>query len=264
MVNLKSRTVKKMTQPDAIVTPVYEQWLSSNPDAPLSKDALDFLVDRLFEMHSNPSGRDREGHLSASSLYTCQRQQVYRVTRAPAEERHISSRLAAIFQDGHYRHLRWQANLISCGAMLEGESPASQETGGVMLRGTLDGMGDPRINGGEAFGIEIKGANNFTFKRVVDTGKPTGEHLQQVYSYMVMSGLKVFSVIYDNKETQDYYECVVRWDESVADDVRARINNIVYNVNSDTLPERLDTCLEHKFPYTSCPYRDVCLPGGQP
>lgn len=253
-INLKA-LAKAITATDKIITPAVSEWLTLHGD-----DALDEAVAEKIKQLLTTTPRYRGKSFSSSSAGSCIRAQVYGYLDAPGEA--VDQQLANIYIDGKWRHLRWQAMLLSIGILTDIEYslpwPAKRSVG------TMDGLGvvpDTHPNvawRGQEFGWELKGVSTFQYSSV-SKGEPMEAHLNQVARYFLSSGLELFSIVYEDKTTQAFHEWVVQRDSA---DMKARIQESAYEldhlneaVDTRTLPQRLPECASLRGEtFRSCSY----------
>src|SRR3954462_2316733 len=96
-----------------VVSPRHEQWLQVNSDPIYSDEALAFGAKVLIDM-GRP--RDRRGTISASSAGSCRRKQQFTFLGLP--ELPPTPKLAQIFQNGTFMHIRWQMAGLTEGWLL--------------------------------------------------------------------------------------------------------------------------------------------------
>lgn len=230
---------------DLPVTPRHEAWLASNATPTYSAGAKSFLAAEIGKEQ-----RDRTRSFSASSAGSCHRRRVLAWLGVP-ESRGPSSRLVSIFHNGTYMHLRWQLAGLSAGWLAAPEVFAGNAH--LNLKGTLDGV----LDTGE--GLELKSINSYGFSYLMSAGKPKAAHVYQITAYFLMTEIERFSVIYENKDTQDYREFVVtRKDAPVAQAIE-EFERLNYAVDFEELPEVKDACWAGEgTEYLQCPFRDNC------
>ena len=226
-----------------LVTPLHEAWLKTNPDLSYTEEALLFL-----EQQIRKRGRNREGSFSASSLGSCQRQQQFTflgMPRTPLRPRQIQ-----VAHNGTWMHLRWQMAGISAGWLSCAEIPIPENDWDLM--GTMDGI----LATGQ--GLELKSCNSHAFSGVKTFGLKD-EHNLQVHTYMLASGIDVFSVIYENKDTQDWYEIVVEQDPKIMQHVKDLTEKQWERAYNKELAPMLKTCEEGiGWQWDWCSYREIC------
>lgn len=239
----------KAKQSPLLVTPLHEEALSRRKggDVELTVGVAEFVKTQLMAKQ-----RDRTGAWSASSLGFCQRQQVYAFL-GTEEERYPSSQTNAVFRQGTWIHLKWQADGFMEGWLVAAEVPMKYEP--LNLRGTMDGL----LTTGE--GLEIKSTNSRSFRFIMENG-PDPKHLKQVHAYMLGLSLDTFSIIYESKDTQDWKEFVVPYAPATAQDVEDELRALQQAIDTKRLPRRLSACEERDgIAYRQCPFRERCLAG---
>lgn len=234
----------KSSGPKLLVTPLHEDWLKTNADLHYSGAALEFAAQEL-----GATGRDRRGGFSASALGSCARSQQFTFLGMPTNS--LRPRQHQVAHNGNFVHLRWQMAGITAGWLARPEVPMPENEWG--LSGTLDGV----LQGGE--GLEIKSANERAYSSALSFGVKD-EHMFQVHSYMLGMLIDVFSVIYENKNTQDWVEYVVERDEGWIKKVKDACDQRWEGVAKRELEPRLDKCeYREGWQYDWCKYRDVCM-----
>lgn len=242
-----------------IVLPRYLRWLKQNGNQPLipndGREGIGATI--LKQMIEQP--RVRSGSFSASSAGQCERAQMfgYLAAEAPGPD----PQLAAIFEDGKWRHLRWQACLLQAGILADIEVPLMWKA--KQQRGTMDGLGivpdDHNVSAwrGLEFGFELKGVSAFQFESLKKAG-PMEKHLDQVARYFLLSGLQLFSIVYENKSTQEPYEWVVsRDDPGMAErieDQRDEVERLLEHTQYSELPAMLPECAAGKGAWKTCSF----------
>lgn len=240
---------KKRT--DLAVTPRYEEYLARTPNILLDDKISEFIVKEL----TTPQ-RDRRMTNSASSRGSCLRSQVFVWTGLP-QARKLNSDLHAIFHDGTFRHLRWQALLLDARILTQVEVPCRIDS--LHVTGTIDGIIGVASSGvSEPIGWELKGANDNNYNWVLQHG-PMEKHLFQIHTYMLATGIRMWSLIYENKNTQEWKEFMVPFDQTVADIVADELLVVNKYVSDRRLPPVLEPCKMKQGPYRSCAFAHLCL-----
>lgn len=242
-----------------IVLPRHFRWLSRHGDAALlpndGREGIGATI--LTQMVETP--RDRTRSFSASSAGACERAQVFGFHGGEAEK--PDPQLQSIFNDGKWRHLRWQAMLLQSGILMDIEVPLFWNK--MLQRGTMDGLGvvpdDHFVEEwrGLEFGFELKGVNAFQYDGLTKSG-PKEEHLNQVARYFLLSGLELFSIVYENKSTQAAHEWVIsRHDDGMAARIEAQrdeVEHLKSYVDEEALPSQLPECALGKGAWKKCQY----------
>ena len=232
---------------DLPVTIRHERWLAQDTK-PFSQEALDFS--RLALSKEAGGGRRRKSMFRASGSGSCMRRQIFSALSVPRRYE-IDPHLASIFMTGDFVHLKWQMAGLTAGWLAEAEVAFDRPD--WHFGGTMDGILD------DGSGLEVKSINTRGFFMVNKYGVDS-KHNRQVHSYMKLTGIQVFSVIYEDKNNQDYREFRVKQDPDMASEVDRELDELNESLQAKTLPEVLLSC-QHRdgSEYRNCPFRDICL-----
>lgn len=248
-------TVRRMSDPTQIVTPAYRSWLRLHADDPYPDHVVELMVKELAKEQ-----RDRTGSFSGSSAGACLRAQEFGFLGiAPPIEKLPDADLLAIFDDGRWRHLRWQANLLSAGILDRIEVPLDWPA--KRSKGSMDGAGTvPDNHPNEAwrgleFGFELKGVNGFQFSKLSKNLLPKQEHVAQTDRYFLSSGLPLFVVLYECKLTQRTQEWVLERDELRIAESSDELDQLNEAVEDTFIHPQLRSCHARMGPnWEACPY----------
>lgn len=241
---MKFSQLIKHEKPELEISSRHESWLFENGNPEYSPEAIRFLNE---QMRATP--RDRRGTVSASSLGSCRRRQIF--TFLGMAQLPPSPRTASIFQNGTFTHLRWQMAGLTEGWLSEAEIPIGENK--LNLSGTMDGISDSDSV------VEFKSINSYGYRGVMQFGVKH-EHKMQVGTYMVATGRDKSLVVYENKDTQEFVELVVHLDQEIVDEVAASTETIWGYIEKSELPEPMPKCEERTgVMFNNCPYRGVCL-----
>lgn len=247
--------VSGSTPNELLVSTPYEQYLATHPNILIDEWIADFIKSEL----TTPQ-RNRRMTFSASSRGACPREQVFQFTPIKGVPKTNAS-LYAIFHQGTFMHLKWQALLLHAGILDKVEVPCQWDV--YNLTGTIDGSGE--VPAGhmlradhDRFGWELKSINSRGFSWVLDKG-PSHHHLLQIHAYMLAQGWKVWSLVYENKDTQEWKEFTVHYDESIAEAVEYELMYLNEHVDQQKLPPILDECKNRQGAYKKCAYAYTCL-----
>ena len=239
-----------------IVTPRYEQYLATHPNILIDEAIADFIKSEL----TTPQ-RNRRATFSASSRGACARAQVFQFTPVKPVAK-LDSQKHAFFHQGTFMHLKWQALLLDAGILDEPEISCRWEK--YRLTGTIDGAG-PVVDAGQVsmwgtdrFGWELKSINSRGFQWIQDRG-PNHHHLLQIHAYMLAMGWNVWSLMYENKDTQEWKEFVVHFDQEIANEVEHELSSLNWHVENKALPPILDECKKKQGAYKRCDFAHTCL-----
>lgn len=228
------------------VTPRHEKWLIQNQNAGYTDEAKSFLAGEVGKPQ-----RDRSRAFSASGAKTCHRRQLFAYI-GMAEDTRFSTRTIQIFHNGTFMHLRWQLAGISAGWLAQPEAFATHED--LRVKGSLDGI----LDTGE--GLELKSINSNGFNWISAAEQPKVQHMGQIGTYFVMlPDIDAFSVIYENKDTQDYKEFLIKRENGPVTAARIELEVLNEHVDHRTFPEVKDGCwAKQGSEYLQCPFREIC------
>lgn len=239
---MKLGGVMKVAKGTWYIIPKYNNWLYKRRRSGGMEAERDILV-RLL---TRPE-RVRTNTFSASGAGQCLRRRQLAYLGYP--QARPEARTMNIFANGDYVHLRHQVAGIEEGYLLDAEvSVANEEFG---LTGTMDGaLDDDGI-------FEAKSINDRGFSDVSMYGVKT-EHTEQVHSYMLASGREHARVLYENKNTQDLKEFLVKRDERIIRKVREDLVILNDATQAKTLYPMQGECTEGKGAFRTCPFREIC------
>lgn len=202
------------------------------------------------------------GRLSPSSLGGCKRESVFKFVGMPGQ-RKIDADLELIFEDGNWRHHKWQALMLDMEKVLgrrhfrvvSFESAAVYE--GLYIAGHLDVH---VVIKGVHYIIDIKGINSWGFKRVaLQERKPLPHHVDQVMGYMKAKKVKRGIILYDCKDNQDYRSFLFHYDKDVWKETVNWADSVITSMENRRLPPKHPECHNGQFKYNRCIYKYLCF-----
>ena len=229
---------KALNNVDTIITPPFTTWLIQHGDEAYP----DWVADRIRELLVTQP-RDRTQSFSASGAGGCLRAQELQFLGIPGAP--IDAQLQNIFNDGKWRHLRWQAELLASGLLVDVEYPLTW--GAMRSRGTMDGIGQvPDTHArsrwrGASFGFELKGISTFQFAKAKEAGG-LEHHRRQVHRYFLMGGFDLFVMVYEDKTTQAWFEVVVEPDPQLLKESRQELDALNAAIERRRLHDMLPEC----------------------
>jgi hypothetical protein len=160
------------------------------------------------------------------------------------------SKTPNILHNGQFTHLRWQMAGLTAGWLERAE--VSVRLPRFNFQGTMDGV---QSNG---WGFEFKTINGFGYKQVMDYGAKS-EHISQVHSYMLATGISDFSIVYESKDTNEWKETVVHRDEKIITEMQETLERLNAYPQRRQLPDILNECKNEEGPrFRACKYRHIC------
>jgi hypothetical protein len=203
-----------------------------------------------------PSGR-----LSPSSLVGCKREAVLKFLGVEGQLK-IDPDLELIFEDGNWRHHKWQALFMDMQRVLGRKNfrVVSFESDailpGLYVAGSLDVH---IIVKGVAYIIDIKGINDFGFKRVcIDQDAPMPKHVDQLVAYMKAKKVKRGIILYENKDKNQIKNFLVLYDKEKWREVVEWCDSVISSMENERLPARHPDCNRGHFGYRKCMFAKLC------
>jgi hypothetical protein len=200
--------------------------------------------------------RQRWGSFAASASGTCERAQIYGYLGTPSGAV-VGPELAAIFNNGHWAHLKLQAAMLQADIIDTIEVPSPWPN--MRAMGTMDGMGTVPDNHPRSdwrnltFGLELKSANSNVYRQLESDGPE--KYARQVERYFLTSGVDLFVVFVENKDTNKHFEWVIEPNQDALQRAREELERLNEHVENRVLPSRLPECrrLTGKT-FNNCPY----------
>jgi len=226
------------------ITPRLHGWLNNNDGVRVEDEAT---AKRVLEILA-PSEHDRSGVFHPSQLYQCPRHQVFDYYGVESLQKYNPT-LRNLFNDGHFRHLRWQIMLLNAGILTDVEVKVTIPE--YRLAGSMDG-----VNADEGWMFELKGTSQY--QTVLNRGAIPA-HIKQVNAYLMASGLEKAIIVYEDKMTQQWQEIEVIKDPKIVDEIESILQGLNRAVETGELPEILDECKDQEGPkFNRCPHSAIC------
>lgn len=227
--------LKNRRDPTKILTPLVDQFMITQDLGDFTRAEADFAA-KLLLARKLPRQRT---YFSPSGSKRCLREQMLAIKGLPGridDNPHTNS----LFDDGHWRHLRWHTIFLRMQRAGYLKVHAQEELVEYLpwfVAGTPD---DVVEIDGEVYVIDVKGANDAIFKEIERT-KKLPEHLQgynwQIHNYMQALHINKAILWFENKNTQEYFELPVTRDMDLINQLRAQYRTLRKHRQADTLPE---------------------------
>ena len=240
------KNIVRMAKMNSRITPKLQGWLVNNDGVHVRSD---FATNRVMSILKwNEIKKSRSGAFHPSQLYQCPRAQVYGYYDAPTIKE-FNPQLQNLFNDGHFRHLRWQIMLLEAGLLTDIEVPVAIPQ--LRLEGSMDG-----VNTDEGWMFELKGTSQF---RKIQTSGALDAHIKQIHAYLLASELDEAVIVYECKSTQQWSETQVKKDPKIIEEIKTILGGLNSAVEKGKFPKRLPEC-ENKTgaTYNSCSYASIC------
>lgn len=224
----------------------------------------DFAEERLESYPIDMASRPRPGgRISPSSVGGCQREAVFKYLGARGR-RVIDPDSQLIFDDGNWRHHKWQATFYDMELVLGKDVFEVVSVEGVAKSRKLLTAGNfdahVRINGDD-YVIDFKGANDAMFNRVNREDEPLEKHVMQLLLYMRTQKVAKGIIMYENKNNQLTKMFVITFDRDEWKTTVEWIEEVIKYLENERLPAKPTTCASGTFQFERCPYAKLCYGG---
>lgn len=243
---MKLKQAVRFAKMNSRITPRLTPWLVKHPSG--IRITSEETAQRVMSILKPTIAKSRAGAFHPSQLYQCQRAQVYGYHDAPALAKYDPV-LQNLFNDGHFRHLRWQIMLLEAGILTDIE--VGIHVPELMLEGSIDG-----VNQDEGWMFELKGTSQY---KMVQSRGAMPAHIKQVHAYLLASGLQEAVIVYEDKSNQQWQEIAIHRDPKIIDEIHEILSELNDSIKNGVLPERLEECeAQTGATFNSCPYSHIC------
>lgn len=267
--NLLKR-LKDPNKPKLVVTNRLEGWLAAHPEGILPPTEMAPVV---YDLLLRPPTGNRGGSFHSDRM-KCERAQVFEFLGMPDAGRGYTPTLQNVFNDGTFRHIRWQLMGLMAGIFTHVE--AVKKNGGMYYAGCQGvplpaettpvdamrlGVRADAINLDEGFGAEIKGTRALGY--IITNGIST-PHLLQMHTYFfAYPELDRWVYLAEDKGSQDWREVVIERDPKLVREVANQLADLNDSVDKKKLPKILPECKEGRSAvFNACPYNKFCREAG--
>lgn len=245
------KTIKNIKRrEETVITHKLEQWLSSPAGERLgleNDDDYKLLTNLLGQSSVNAV---RSGRFGASSRGMCHRRQIFAFLGLPVLVIRDPT-LQNIFNDGTFRHVRWQLMLMKAGLVTDVEVP-------LKLPEWRLGISMDAVNDDEEWVFELKGTS-LSITTLTRPENISEAHLLQIHTYLFATGWDMAIYLAEAKAGQYWKEVVVHRDEKYIRKVKRELNQLNECVEDEILPPILPEAHKRKGECRECPYRAGCI-----
>lgn len=228
-----------------VTTPLY-QWLSSQGDN--SATVPPHMLSVLKKLTATRTV-SRSGSFHPSQLHHCEREQVFGFLNVPVKAKVLTPETQNLFNDGTWRHIRWQLMLLQAGIVTDVEVPV--RVPGYRLTGSMDA-----INDAEHWMLELKGTSQF--QQVALYGAMP-QHIRQVHGYLCgRPDLQEVVILYEDKSTNHWHEVIVPRRRTLIKEVEGILSELNEAIDHKKLPPVLPECQRGEGQYRTCPFAYAC------
>lgn len=244
--------IRVVSPSEQIIKPRLDRFLLEHGNDPFDPPIAAWVAEQLTAV---PRNRTRSFAGSASG--SCTRAQIFQYLGMPVPPTDVDAQLQQIFNDGKFRHIRLQAQMMQAGIIELGAMEYPLPWPEKRSMGTADGNGIVPMDHihtswrGLSFGLEIKGASTWIAKVMKEPDK----YMPQVHRYFLAGGFDLFVIYVEDKNTQESREWVIEPDPNWLEMSREELDELNRHVDEKTLPNKLPACVDKSGPlYKKCPY----------
>ena len=238
--------IKILKQNSGKITPKLMGWLNDN-DGIHTDDPE--IISKVVSILAPPTS-DRSGHFHPSQLYQCPRKQIFEFHGLKPAAQNYNPTLQNLFNDGHFRHLRWQIMLLNAGVLTDIEVKTTMPH--YRLGGSMDG-----VNENEGWVFELKGTSQFA--SIQRNGVMT-PHKKQIQAYLLASGYDTAYIVYEDKSSQSWAEFEIKKDAETVDEIESILVMLNEGLDGGELPQPYEDCKNQTgSTFDRCPFSGVCL-----
>jgi PD-(D/E)XK nuclease superfamily protein len=249
--------IRHMANEDDPLTPLLDDYYLKRDRAP--QRLQDFTID--LQPRPRPPGR-----LSPSKLCGCERQAAFAFLGMPGKQI-IDPAQQAIFDDGNWRHYKWDATFLDMQLVLGPrkfkvisiEEPV--ELPEFYIAGSLDAV---IVIKGKLYVVDFKGINQWGFERVFRDHKPHEAHVLQLITYMKARKVRRGLLLYDDKNTQKQAIFAITFTKKAWSEVEDWADNVLRRITEQKLPPMSLDCQAGTFLFERCPFASHCYGGANP
>ena len=238
------RNAIRVAKSQSKITPRLTGWLANHNEGVVVE--AQERAEKLLELASR--GESRSGAFHPSQLYRCKREQVFGYFGVEGLKSY-NAQLQNIFNDGTWRHIRWQIMLLNAGIIDQVEVKVTMPE--YRLTGSMDGL-----NSEEGWMFELKGTS--AYAKIKKEGVMPA-HKKQIQAYLLAAGLDKAIVVYEDKNRQDWCEFEVDQEQETINEVIEILESLNKAIDNNELPEVLNECKKGTGQtFNNCSYAHVC------
>lgn len=200
------------------------------------------LINQFYTNHFKD--RDKH-HFYITDAGKCPRQIFFKFKKYPRKE--PEARVLRIFDHGDYTHMRIMSVLFSLGIVRAAEIRIPPQE---IIAGRADAIvgieGKPYI-------LEIKSSSHYKFDQL---NAPDSDHFKQIQLYMHYFKVPQGILLYEDKNTQELKEFVVRYSPDLVQKVLADFEVLKGQIEKDIIPSIPKDIESWRCEY--CEYREEC------
>lgn len=216
---------------------------------------------RVREHVINMEDRPRpEGRLSPSTLCGCERQAAFKFVDMPGRSV-IDPETEAIFDDGKWRHHKWQATFRDMEMVLGRKTfrllsyEEDVEYPDLYIAGALDALIAIER---KLWVVDFKGINSWGFEYVYRENAPHETHVKQLLAYMVSRRVRRGMILYDHKDRSKTKIFVIKFSNKQWAEVVEWSEKVLAQIEREELPPMSINCQAGNFLFEKCAWTHIC------
>lgn len=243
---------------DDPLTPLVEEYY-------LKRNLPKYVALRLKTFEIPVLDRPRPpGRISPSQAGGCARQATFSYTGFKGTRR-TNPEQEAIFEDGKWRHHKWDYIFVEMAAMFPNRFKVisieeSVTIEGFRIAGSLDAIVKIKCKGKwRTYVVDFKGANSYAFEDAWRTQAPNPRYVAQILAYMKSKGKKRGLLLFESKDKNRWICYPVKMSEALWADVRLWAREVLAALEAEKLPPKDPECQGGTFLYNRCPFAKACF-----
>lgn len=216
----------------------------------ITPKAFDTVMEVMKKDMLTAHRADGKGRFRPSNLGGCPRMQVISYHGVGKDFRSDPSS-EHLMGGGTWGHYRWQLAGLSKPFLSGIEVKVVDKA--LAISGSMDGVMT------DGSGFELKTTNIRRFTEVKRMNEPFHSHIMQATAYMRATGIEVFSIVYEHRDSGEFLEYRVPMTDNLSLSLQMEVGSLVKHAKDGTLPEMREDCAKQEgttFKY--CSYRLSC------
>jgi hypothetical protein len=211
------------------------------------------IIKKLNEHLSKEDEYRKKTAMSPTDAGQCPRKVYYTYYNMPKDD--FTPREKLIFSLGDSIHKRLQKYFEDIGIQVKDEYRIEGKYEGMPIHGYVDSICviNDKVNI-----VEIKSHKEWNYSNKCYLVEPKNEHVAQIMMYMHFTGIKDGIILYENKNTCELKEFIVKYNYISASEILCDLVNTWSNIKSKVEPKRNTKYNIFSYPCKYCKYANHC------
>lgn len=217
--------------------------------------------DRLREYVIDMADRPRpHGRLSPSKICACERQAAFSFTGLAGRTK-VDPEQQGVFDDGNWRHHRWQATFRDMEHVLGKDTfkvlsiEEQSQYPNLFVSGHTDAV---VVFNKLKWVVDFKGINSWGFERVYRDHEPHPAHVLQLIAYMRARRIRRGILLYEHKDKNLTKGFVIRFSYQKWYEVEDWCARVIDKMERRRLPMMSLDCQAGTLLFEKCPWAHIC------